>query len=140
MLSLSDLNANDFHEYLKPICIHQIKVPDGEYTFPMLQRYLHVKAGLASAALARPITQALEDQDAAPVAEAGDTGKESRKVIDPRTGKIVEVCEGGSYYDSGGGMPDQRNQSAFRRTFGLQCPKRRRINPSGRKRPRWPED
>ena len=97
VLSHSDLNSNDFHEYLKPIRAHQIKVPDGKYTFPMLQRYLHVQAGLATDALERPITQALEDQDAAPVDDAGDTGgvaeapEEPKKVIDPRTGKMVEI-------------------------------------------------
>ena len=58
VLSLSDLNNNDFREYLKPIRTHQIKVPDGDYTFPVLQRYLHVQAGLATDALERPITQA----------------------------------------------------------------------------------
>ena len=108
LLSLSDLNNNDFHEYLKPIRTHQIKVPDGEHTFPMIKRYLHVQAGLATDALERPITQALEDQDAAPADEAGDAGGnakepgEPKKVIDPRTGKMVEIPEGGSYYDSGG--------------------------------------
>ena len=75
MLSLSDLNTNDFHEYLKPLRTHQIKVPDGDYTFPMSQRYLRVQEGLATDALERPITQALEDQDAAPAAEAGDIGR-----------------------------------------------------------------
>ena len=107
VLSLSDLNNNDFHEYLKPIRTHQIKIPDGEYTFPMIKRYLHVQAGLATDALERPITQALEDQDAAPADEAGDAGgdakepEDPKKVIDPRTGKMVEIPEGGSYYDSG---------------------------------------
>ena len=107
MLSFSDLNNNDFHEYLKPIRIHQIEVPDGDYDFPMIQRYLHVQAGLATDALERPITRALEDQDAAPADEAGDAGgdakepEEPKKVIDPRAGKIVEIPEGGSYYDSG---------------------------------------
>ena len=74
----------------------------------MIKRYLHVQAGLATDALERPITQALEDQDAAPADEAGDAGGnakepgEPQKVIDPRTGKMVEISEGGSYYDSGG--------------------------------------
>ena len=108
VLSLSGLNTNDFQEYLKPIRTRQIKVPDAEHTFPMSQRDLCVQAGLATDALERPITQALEHQDAAPVDEAGDTGgvaeapKEPKKVIHPRTGKMVEVPEGGSYYDSGG--------------------------------------
>ena len=75
VLSISDLNNNDFHEYVKPIRTHQIKVPDGgDYDFPMIQRYLHVQAGLATDAFERPITRALEDQDAAPADEAGDTG------------------------------------------------------------------
>ena len=108
VLPLSDLNNNDFHEYLKPIRTPQIKVFDGNYDFPMIQRYLHVRAGLATDALARPITRALEDQDAAPADEAGDAGgdakepEEPKKVIDPRTGKMVEIPEGSSYYDSGG--------------------------------------
>ena len=74
VLSLSDLNNNDFHEYLKQIRTHQIKVPDGEYTLPMIKRYLHVQEGLATDALERPINQALEDQDAAPADEAGRGG------------------------------------------------------------------
>ena len=89
VLPLSDLNNNDFHEYLRPIRTNQIKVPDGDYTFPVIQRYFRVQAGLATEALERPITQALEDQDAAPAAEAGDAGgdakvaEEPKKVIDP---------------------------------------------------------
>ena len=107
MLSLSDPNTNGFHEYLKPIRTHQIKVPDGEYTFPMTERYLRVQAGLATDALERPIIQALEDQDAARVEARdawgdADAPPEPKKIIDPRTGKMVEIPEGGSYYDSGG--------------------------------------
>ena len=93
---------------MKPIRTHQIKVPDGKYTFPMKKRYLHVQAGLATDALERPLTQALEDQDAAPADEAGDAGGnakepgEPKKVIDPRTGKMVEIPEAGNYSDSRG--------------------------------------
>ena len=69
----------------------------------MAERYLRVLAGLATDALERPITEALDNQDRAPVPDAGDTrGKAStvpqvKQVIDPKTGKMVDLPEGERY-------------------------------------------
>ena len=146
VLSLSDLTNNDFHEYLRPIRTHQIKIPDGDYTFPMLQRYLHVQAGLATDALQRPISQAFEDQDAAPADEAGDAGaslrhrKNPRKLLTRRQVRWLKFLRAVATMVPGGhwqqGTLGRRNPLASRPICGLACQQVPGTKPSGRKRPK----
>ena len=141
VLSLSDLNNNDFHDYLKPIRTHQIKVPDGEYTFPMIKRYLHVQAGLATDALERPITEALEDQDDAPAGEAGDAGADAKEPEDPK--KVIALgrerwlkfpravaimTQGGRW---GEDMLDQRNRYSDLHLVGHVIQRKEESHPGG---------
>ena len=108
VLSLKELNRQDFHECIKPIRAYQFKVPEGDFTFPMKQRYERVQQGLAADALERPATESLHNQDAEPsaeqAAEASDADRkvEPPKVLHPKTGKEIPLPEGGKYYDSGG--------------------------------------
>ena len=108
VLSLKDLNRNDFNECLTPIKANQFSVPEGEFVFPMKDRYERVRAGLAPDAIEGPGPPPLENQDAEPSDEQkaeienASLKVEQSMVIDPVTGKYVPLPEGGRYYDSGG--------------------------------------
>ena len=39
VLSLKELNRNDFNECLTPVKANQFSVPEGEFVFPMKDRY-----------------------------------------------------------------------------------------------------
>ena len=106
--SLYELKRNDFHECLKPVLASQFSVPEGGFTFPMKDRYERVRTGHATDALEGPDTTPLENQDAeladeqmADIADA-DRKVERPYVIDPVSGKLVPIPEGGRFYDSGG--------------------------------------
>ena len=45
VLPIKDLNRNDFHECLTPISAYQFKVPGGDFTFPMKERFERILAG-----------------------------------------------------------------------------------------------
>ena len=51
VLPIKELNRNDFHECLKPVLASQFSVPEGDFTFPMKERYEKVRTGHASDAL-----------------------------------------------------------------------------------------
>ena len=108
VLSLKDLNRNDFNECLTPVKVNQFSVPEGEFVFPMKDRYERVRAGLAPDAIEGPGPPPLENQDAEPSDEQkaeienASLKVEQSMVIDPVTGKYVPLPEGGRYYDSGG--------------------------------------
>ena len=106
VLPIKELNRNDFHECLKPVLASQFSVPEGDFTFPMKDRYERVRTG--HDALEGPDTTPLENQDAeladeqkADIADA-DRKVERPHVIDPVSGKLVPIPEGGRFYDSGG--------------------------------------
>ena len=64
VVSIAKLNGSDFYEYHKPIKVHQLKLPDGEFMFPMVDRYNRVRDGLAHDAIERPVVESLTNQDA----------------------------------------------------------------------------
>ena len=105
-LPLKELNRQDFHECLKPVKAYQFHVPNGEFVFPMRERYEKVQQGLATDALEGPVSQSLTNQDAEPALEQdsvdADRKDEPSLVIDPKSGKMIPIPEGGGYYDSGG--------------------------------------
>ncbi|CAE7637278.1 unnamed protein product, partial [Symbiodinium sp. KB8] len=104
VLSLKELNRNDFNECLPPVKANQFSVPEGDFVFPMKDRYERVRAGLAPDALEGPGPPPLENQDA----EVGDEQKaeienasltvKPTMVIDPVSRKSVPLPEGGRYY------------------------------------------
>ena len=105
MVSVAKLNGSDFYEYHRPIKVHQLKVPDGEFMFPMVDRYNRVRDGLAHDAIERPVVESLTNQDAEQADEPAGNGEakvEVTKVIDPSTGALIDLPEGERYYDSGG--------------------------------------
>ena len=108
VLSLKELNRNDFNECLTPVKANQFSVPEGEFVFPMKDRYERVRAGLAPDALEGPGPPPLENQDAEPSEEQkaeienASLKVEQSMVIDPVSGKYVPLPEGGRYCDSGG--------------------------------------
>ncbi|CAE7251810.1 unnamed protein product, partial [Symbiodinium natans] len=85
---------------------YQFHVPNGEFVFPMRERYEKVQQGLATDALEGPVSQSLTNQDAEPALEQdsvdADRKDEPSLVIDPKSGKMIPIPEGGGYYDSGG--------------------------------------
>ena len=106
-IHLKQLNKHDFHECLKPVIASQHKLTDGKIVFPMRERYERVQAGLASDATEGPVSQSLTNQDAEaadeqPPAPADREVEPPKKVLDPKTGKEIDLPEGGRYYDSGG--------------------------------------
>ncbi|CAE7497332.1 NaCP60E, partial [Symbiodinium natans] len=106
-IHLKQLNKHDFHECLKPVIASQYKLTDGKIVFPMRERYERVQAGLASDATEGPVSQSLTNQDAEaadeqPPAPADREVEPPKKVLDPKTGKEIDLPEGGRYYDSGG--------------------------------------
>ena len=108
VLPIKELNRNDFHECLKPVLASQFSFPEGDFTFPMKDRYERVRTGHATDALEGPDTTPLENQDAeladeqkADIADA-DRKVERPYVIDPVSGKLVPIPEGGRFYDSPG--------------------------------------
>ena len=108
VLSLKELNRNDFNECLTPVKANQFSVPEGEFVFPMKDRYERVRAGLAPDVIEGPGPPPLESQDAEPSDEQkaeienASLKVEQNMVIDPVSGKYVPLPEGGRYYDSGG--------------------------------------
>ena len=111
VLPIKDLNRNDFHECLSPISAYQFKIPEGDFTFPMKERFERIAAGFSTEAIEGPVSQSLENQDAEeqdqqPEGTAIEPGAETKtkapEVIDPRTGKLVPIPECDMYYDSGG--------------------------------------
>ena len=66
-----------------------------------------VSLGQATDALQRPSVESLTNQDAEPAVEAPPDVPQAEaeqrvEVIDPKTGKLVPIPEGGRYYDAGG--------------------------------------
>ena len=108
VLPIKELNRNDFHECLKPVLASQFSVPEGDFTFPMKERYEKVRTGHASDALEGPDTTPLENRDAEVADEQNrDVADADRKVerpnvIDPVSSKLVPLPGGGRFYDSGG--------------------------------------
>ena len=106
VLSLKDLNKRDFNECLQPIKASNFTIPDGDFVFPMKDRYDKVRSGGASDALELPQGQSLENQDAQEQPEPEGSDEPSRErsalVLDPSSGKLVPIPSGGKYYDAGG--------------------------------------
>ena len=72
----------------------------------MRDRGEKVALGQATDALERPSVESLTNQDAEPAMEAPSEDSQAEaerkvEVIDPRTGKLVPIPEGGRYYDAG---------------------------------------
>ena len=73
----------------------------------MRDRGEKVALSQATDALERPSVERMTNQDAEPAVEAPSEipqaeAEQRVKVIDPRTGKLVPIPEGGRYYDAGG--------------------------------------
>ena len=105
----------------------------------MKDRYEKVRTGHATDALEGPYTTPLENQDAelaeeqkAEIANA-DRKVERPNVIDPASGKLVPLPEGGRFYDSGGtlgrrygGTRGSTKPDDIPSHCGSTCPKVRR--------------
>ena len=107
VLPIKDVVRNDYHEYITPVRAYNFTVPEGDFVFPMRDRGEKVALGQATDALERPSVESLTNQDAEPAVEAPleDPQAEAERkveVIDPKTGKLVPIPEGGRYYDAGG--------------------------------------
>ncbi|OLP94911.1 hypothetical protein AK812_SmicGene23039 [Symbiodinium microadriaticum] len=93
VLPIKDLNRNDFHECLSPISAYQFKLPEGNFTFPMKERFERIAAGFSTEAIEGPVSQSLENQDAeeqdqqpegTAIEPGADAKAEAPEVIDPR--------------------------------------------------------
>ena len=107
VLPIKDVVRNDYHEYITPVRAYNFTIPEGDFVFPMKNRGDKVALGQATDALERPSVESLTNQDAEPAVEAPSDipqAEAERRVdiIDPKTGKLVPISEGGRYYDAGG--------------------------------------
>ena len=109
VLPIKDVVRNDYHEYIAPIRAYNFTVPEGSFVFPMKDRGEKVALAQATDALERPSVESLTNQDAETAVEAPSEVPQAEaerrvEVIDPRTGKLVPIPEGGRYYDAGGAL------------------------------------
>ena len=107
VLPIKDVVRNDYHEYVNPIRAYNFTVPETSFVFPMRDRGEKVALGHATDALERPSIESLTNQDAEPATEVPPEVSQAEaerrvEVIDPITGKLVPIPEGGRYYDAGG--------------------------------------
>ena len=125
--SLKVSMEKDFNEAVQVVCVNQLTVPDGPFTFPLKGRYKVIREGLgdspdfgstpdlkkmdaetidALVASRNPAPKEIddgEDELEELMREAGLDGVEDIEVINPKTGSKEDISKDDpSYYDSSG--------------------------------------
>jgi hypothetical protein len=100
IVPLKAINEKDFYERINPIKASKIVLPDGDFIFPLKERYQKIRDGLSVGEVDAPIVPTLEDQDAKPADPPLED--EPKKVVETTTGRMVDLPDDGKHMDSGG--------------------------------------